>query len=163
MAPNVPSPAAFVQLGYLKNKWETGLSISYRRYAVRHVGTLDFDGQYSQFSVQPFDFDYHETFPVIAITPFLRRHFGHTKADFYAGATAGLSTMPYGSDYTLVSDHLGKYNSPAGFTAGIHGGCNYPIAKRWALRSELSLDGLWMKPFNIQGIMLTAGIQYRLK
>ena len=159
---NKPGGAASIEAGYTRNRWEGGLSISYRRYAVWHEGVIYVTDAYHPLG-QPFDIKSLETFPTLAITPFVRRHFGKGKADFYTGINAGVATLPSGINTTFLGgDFRDRGETSPGFTAGIHGGCNYSIAKRWAVRTELSVDAVWLKTFSLQGSMFTAGVQYRI-
>lgn len=160
-APNRLCGAASLQISRKARQWEAGLGVSYRRYAVRHSGTIVLEPHWGQ-PASFLDYDYLETFPTIAITPFLRRHFSKGKMDYYLGAAAGITTLPYGAGIGLMGEHIDHSTSPAGITAGIHAGCNYGLSKRWSLRSEASIDDMWLKGFHIQSLLLSGGLQYRL-
>lgn len=160
--------AGQLSVGYSKKNWEYGLTASYRRYSQRHYGTLYFADELDPLTgftnKRGWPADVHEKLPCVTFSPFLNRHFVSGRTDLYVGVSAGYA---YVLDQNFVKwqgfSFVGKREIGSGYTAGLHGGGAFKLYKGFAVRAELSADGLWMKEFDLQSLMLTAGMQYQFK
>jgi hypothetical protein len=160
--------AGQLAVGYCKGKWEYGLGVSYRRYSIRHYGTLYFEDEFDPLTgftnKRGWPADVREKLPCIAATPFVNRHFTSGRTDLYGGVSIGYSYI-YDQNVEQWQGFklAGKRDIGGGLTGDVHVGCAFKIWRGLAVRSELSLGGLWMKEYNLESGMLTAGLQYNIK
>jgi hypothetical protein len=164
-----PGSTVNLQAGYVYRGWEMGLSAAYRQYSVTQDGYYyfedDFDPLTGYLVGTPTHMVYKEKMQGIAIAPFVSRHFGQGRTDWYAGIQAGYIMML--DETKTIELQPGSFMTPVkqgnGLTAGVHGGCSYKFWRNWSLRGELAVDGVWLKDFSFQGAGATAGLQYSIE
>ena len=166
LPPSHAGGVAGVQVGYRSGHWEYGLSSSFRRYSVRIEKALKFEDQFDPLTGystgEDVIYDWTETLPAITIAPFVARHFGKGRADWYAGVSAGYAIMLQEQVGMKEShEYIRTKGYKNGVTAGLRAGLAYPLGKHLSVTGELSVEGLWLQQFNLQAAAATAGFRYR--
>jgi hypothetical protein len=159
-----PGAVAGLQISYTRERWEGGLDIGYRQYAVQQTGRFMCEDDFDPLTGygKEYQLDFTEGFPAITICPFIRRHLGTGKVDCYAGISAGYAMLIAHNTLQHTRIDISHPNtSPSGFTAGLHGGCSYPVTKHLAVQATLSAENLWLKEFSMLSGVLTGGVCYR--
>lgn len=161
-----PCAAAGVQISYTRKRWEGGLDIGYRHYTVQQTGAFIVEDDFNPATGYgtEYQLDFTEGFPTITMCPFVRRHFGSGKMDLFAGVSAGYAVLIDHETLKHTRIDISHPNTSAsGFTAGLHGGCAYPVNKHLALQATLSAEKLWLKDFSMLSVILTGGVSYRFR
>ena len=160
----------FLGLSYLwENRWEAGLRVGYRRYAHTHEGNYFFEEDFNPITGLATTTGHHmkfvEKMPAWAIAPFVNRHFGKGKMDFYAGLSPAYLRFigPKVTDSTGYSTRLKGAN---GYGLDVQAGAAFRITPGFQLFAE-GAGGIvntpsYLERANIFTASLTLGMNLRM-
>jgi len=131
------SGIGFLGLSYLSKKgWEAGLRGGYRRYAFKHEGDYIFEEDFNPLTGYATTTTHHLksvfNMPALAIAPFVKRHFGKGRMDFYVGLSPAYLRF-IGPKVTDSAGNSARLQGANGYGLDVQTGAAFRITRGFQL------------------------------